>query len=305
MKYLLLLIIFSQAFTLSANSQSYNDHIQQAISFYQSEEYRQAGESFEKAFQLQEGVARDYYNAACAWSLAEASQAAIKNLRKSAESGWHDLELLEKDKDLENLHTLDAWKEVVAVVQANKEKYEINFDKPLKAQLEKMYMRDQTLRKLRLSAEEKFGRDSDEMQYFWSLIVQEDSLNQIGLMEILDSRGWPGKSLVGEKANIAAWAIIQHAPLSIQEKYLPMLQQSVSAGESQGNDLALLEDRILMRKGEKQKYGSQILINPGSGQPELHPIADPQNVNKRRAAVGLGPIEAYLKRWGIEFKNNP
>lgn len=305
MKNLLLLIIFSQAFIMAVYSQSYSDHIQQAISFYQSKEYRQAGESFEKAFQLNEGPARDYYNAACAWSLAEDSEQAFKNLKKAAERGWHDLKLLEEDKDLEALHTLDAWQEVVKEVQVNQEKYEINFDKPLKAQLENMYMRDQTLRKLRRSAEEKFGRDSDEMQYFWSLIMQEDSLNQVALMEILDSRGWPGKSLVGERANIAVWAVIQHAPLPIQEKYLPMLRQSVLAGESQGNDLALLEDRVLMRKGKKQKYGSQILINPQTGKPELHPIADPQNVNERRAAVGLGPIEEYLQRWGIEFKSEP
>ena len=66
--------------------------------------------------------------------------------------------------------------------------------------------------------------------------------------------------------------------------------------------LALLEDRILMRTGKKQKYGSQVTCP--NGVCDVYPIEDPDNVNKRRASVGLEPIEDYLMRFGIEYKGS-
>jgi hypothetical protein len=66
-----------------------------------------------------------------------------------------------------------------------------------------------------------------------------------------------------------------------------------------------MEDRMLMDKGEKQKYGSQVRKSNGSDKWSLHPpIQDPENVNKRRAEVGLEPIEEYLKHFGIEYKTD-
>jgi hypothetical protein len=57
-----------------------------------------------------------------------------------------------------------------------------------------------------------------------------------------------------------------------------------------------------MRKGEKQKYGSQIRINPKTGMQEIWPIDDEKNVNKRRAEIGMEPMEDYARRFGIEYK---
>lgn len=186
-------------------------------------------------------------------------------------------------------------------VQVNLDQYEKDFDKPLKSQLENIYVRDQTLRQLYREAEEKFGRESEEMKYFWQLVNREDSLNELEVMEIIEERGWVGKSLVGGKANTALWLVIQHAPLGIQEKYLPMLKESVLSGESQGSQLALLEDRILMRNGQAQTYGSQISRDEESGEQIVYEIRDPEYVNQRRKEVGLEPIEDYVKRWGIKW----
>ena len=65
--------------------------------------------------------------------------------------------------------------------------------------------------------------------------------------------------------------------------------------------VALMEDRILMENGRKQKYGSQ-LRSQGDGPLLLYPVEDPEHVNERRAAMGLETIEAYLKRFGIDYK---
>lgn len=167
-------------------------------------------------------------------------------------------------------------------------------------QLEKISVRDQTLRQLWRDAESKFGKDSDEVRYFWRLVAKEDSLNEIETIAIIDQYGWVGKSEVGGKANMALWLVIQHASLEIQEKYVPLLEESVKKGESNGSHLALLHDRILMRNGKPQKYGSQIVTDPESGKSKLYDLEDPENVNERRSSVGLGPLEDYLKRMGVQ-----
>ncbi len=38
-----------------------------------------------------------------------------------------------------------------------------------------------------------------------------------------------------------------------------------------------------------------------TGKNEFFPIEDEANVNKRRAAVGLEPLEEYAKHFGIDY----
>ena len=66
------------------------------------------------------------------------------------------------------------------------------------------------------------------------------------------------------------------------------------------SQMALMEDRILMREGKPQKYGSQIQAGCKTKW-ELYPLKNPETVNKRRAEVGLQPLEEYVKQYGIEF----
>jgi hypothetical protein len=171
----------------------------------------------------------------------------------------------------------------------------------LKEQLEQIYVRDQMLRQLYRDAEEKFGKESDEMKYFWQLVSEQDSLNEIEVIKIIKEKGWVGKSLVGGQANMTLWLVIQHAPLETQEKYLPLLKKSVLEGESSGSHLALLEDRIQMRNDKPQTYGSQITTDKETGKQVVYQIWEPEYVNQRRKEVGLGPIEDYVKRWGINW----
>lgn len=57
-----------------------------------------------------------------------------------------------------------------------------------------------------------------------------------------------------------------------------------------------------MREGKKQIYGSQIITDPKTGKDTMAPIEDFANVDKRRAAVGLQPLEEYVSQWGIVYK---
>ena len=64
--------------------------------------------------------------------------------------------------------------------------------------------------------------------------------------------------------------------------------------------IALLEDRVALRKGKKQIYGSQIGIYE-NGTYYVDDLEDPDNVDKRRAEVGLGPLAAYIQHWNLTW----
>jgi hypothetical protein len=130
-----------------------------------------------------------------------------------------------------------------------------------------------------------------------------DKRNMIRLEEIVRQYGWPGRSLVGEEGANAGFLVLQHADLSFQKKYFPLIKEGASTGEVRRADAAMLEDRILMREGKKQIYGSAVQSGPETGgKLVLHPIEDEEHVDERRAAVGLRPLAEYLKEFGLEYK---
>ncbi len=177
-------------------------------------------------------------------------------------------------------------------------------DSILKKELELIGTEDQTLRLLLPQVTEKFGRESSEYDYIWSLIHRQDTICLNKLIKILDTHGWVGKSRVGNNANQAIWLIIQHSELKIQERYLPLLKESVEKDESEGWHLAFLEDRILMRNKKKQLYGTQAVWDKTLRKNKIYPIEDLKNVNQRRKKLGLEPIEKYAESNGYIFNQN-
>ena len=74
-----------------------------------------------------------------------------------------------------------------------------------------------------------------------------------------------------------------------------------SKGNARASSLALLEDRIAIGKGEKQIYGSQVGRDQETGEYFVLPLIDPENVDQRRAEVGLGTIQYYISNWGMTW----
>lgn len=48
--------------------------------------------------------------------------------------------------------------------------------------------------------------------------------------------------------------------------------------------------------------GAKDKATDGDGKYDFHPIEDEANVDKRRAEIGLGPLEEYARLFGIEYK---
>ena len=83
--------------------------------------------------------------------------------------------------------------------------------------------------------------------------------------------------------------IHQDKNVSFQELFLKEAKKEKA--DLRLSTLAHLEDRVLVNKGMKQIYGSQ--VNSNTLKP--YPIKDEKNVDKLRAEVGLEPLDKYLK----------
>ncbi len=101
------------------------------------------------------------------------------------------------------------------------------------------------------------------------------------LKKIIAKVGWLDEQKVGDQGEQAAWLIVQHASdISFQESCLQFLQQLPETVSRLGY-IAYLTDRILVKKGKPQVYGTQFSY----GKP--FPITDPENLDKRRSQMYL------------------
>ncbi|PKV52609.1 putative membrane protein YphA (DoxX/SURF4 family) [Aquimarina sp. MAR_2010_214] len=189
---------------------------------------------------------------------------------------------LEKGTIVKKLHWNDAEKLNLEKVTPSKPKINLI----LKAQLDSIMKLDQD------------GRSSGEISWEEQKIV--DSTNTIFIEEVFKKYGYPGKTLVGEGTNIAAWLVIQHSDKI--GAYLPLIKEAGEKGELDKKSVAMMEDRYLVQQGLEQIYGSQV-VNLKSNS-LIWPIKDAESVNERRKEVGFTEtIEEYSERLlGISYK---
>lgn len=284
----------------------YTDYVKEAWSLYKSKDYKQSAKKYEEAFDDLDGkaVPSDRYNAACSYALAKNIKKSFNHLFYLAENKkikYRSLEHLSKDTDLKILHSKKKWGKLIEIVTLNKTEYEKDFDKPLMTKLDNIRQSDQGYRREISKIEKKYGRQSDEMKAHWQKIHEADSINLVEVKKILDERGWLGAKVVGYQGNQTLFLVIQHADLETQVKYLPMMREAVKLGNAQASSLAMLEDRVALRQGKRQIYGSQVGRDRETGEYYVSPLIEPEKVNDRRAAVGLGTIQDYISHWDITW----
>lgn len=149
--------------------------------------------------------------------------------------------------------------------------------------------------------ETKYGRGSKEIQSLYKNMHDADSINLVQVKAIIEKYGWLGYNEIGSQANTAIFMVIQHSDQATQEKYLPIMREAVKNGKAKATGLALLEDRVALKQGRMQNYGSQVLWSTTKNKYFVLPLDDPDNVDKRRAAVGLQPISEYVSVWSIKW----
>ncbi len=134
-------------------------------------------------------------------------------------------------------------------------------------------------------------KESALPRIFQQMIIV-DRVNTGRLHELIQSCGWPKKSIQGEQAVGAAWLLAQHANKEAQRGFLPFLDAAVKAGEASPSDLAYLTDSIAISDGRPQLYGTQLRqLSPCEF--EFEPFDDRTKVNERRKSAGMPSLEEY------------
>ena len=160
-------------------------------------------------------------------------------------------------------------------------------DEALRAALISRGRQDQAVREVFLAGHHQDTTDLRQM-------ADVDADNTRFLKKIVAERGWPGRSLVGRDAADAAFLILQHSPdTAFQAKALPLIEKAFASGEAEGQQVALLTDRVAVQRGQPQTFGTQASVV--NGRFKLDPIADSANVDARRAKLGMPPVAAYMR----------
>lgn len=175
----------------------------------------------------------------------------------------------------------------------------------LAAILDTIWRTEQIPIRKRDSAFHAYGDQSNMYKKYQSIYKKNHLINEQKVAEILKD-GWPSLNEIGEQGNLTICNVLQHSSPETRVKYLPLMRQAVKNKELSPWLLARTEDRIATDRGQLQIYGGQIKYYPETESFDVWPIIDPENVDKRRAEIGLEPIAEYLKNrrfpleWNLE-----
>ncbi len=159
---------------------------------------------------------------------------------------------------------------------------------------ELLAMRAPALAQYRRSAPES-QRDPVVHDY----VMAVDRAHTERLKQIVAAKGWPGPEQVGARAASAAILTAQYAghdPDFLQDA-IGHMTPMVKAGVLHGGYVAVLTDRLRVYRGQPQLYGTQMRVSPDAYNLPIilpaTPIEDPQNLDARRASMGLPPHTSF------------
>lgn len=299
--------------TFSQSSSSVQLLLQKGDSLYKAKEYLRSAKAYGEALRRPvQSNKTAYYNAACSWALAGQKDSAFYYLDIAVtKKGYENFSHITADKDLVTLHNDKRWPKLLKVVKRNKRLDDKKHNLKLQKELDLIYYDDQRSRNQIDSVIKRHGTESDEWKSLLAKINLVDSLNEIKVARIFERHGWVGpNSRDGEKisANHSRYLflILQHSKLETQIKYLPLLREAISKGNARPRDYAYVQDRILMRQGLRQLYGTQLSYNPEAKKQFVWPIEDIRRLDERRKEIGMESMKEYarfyfeLPNWSIE-----
>ena len=155
---------------------------------------------------------------------------------------------------------------------------------------------------LRDSLMQIYGAESELVKEQQDIYESNHIINEQKVKNILDKYGWPTKEMAGEQGNWTICNIIQHSDNEVRIQYLPIMRQAVRDKKLEPRFLVRAEDRIATERGDLQIYGGQMKYYPETKSFNLWPVFEPENIDKRRAEIGLDSIAIFLKnRFNFEW----
>jgi hypothetical protein len=280
----------------------YYEYVEQAKGSFERKQYKASGAQYASAFRLNGGKAYcdDRYDAARAWAMAGNKDSAFVQLLKVAMLyDYTDYTHLSEDPAFRSLKKDDRWKTVTETVKHNIGKSDSRLNSAVVLLLDSVYRNHHSLRLQEVSVKNQYGESSEQLKGLRSSIHKADSVNLTIVKDVLAKYGWLGRDVAGFIGNYTLALIMQHADLSSQEQNLSMIRQAFKDGKIEAYDYALLEDKVALREGKKQLYGS-VIVNVG-GKNHVAPLEDPDGLEKRRKELGLRKMNDYLSDWGLRW----
>lgn len=150
-----------------------------------------------------------------------------------------------------------------------------------------------------------FGPDGTIDSVKAAHMLRTDSANTAWLRAHVASWGWPTAAQVGREAVGAAFLIVQHAvhDTAFMRAMMPHIEEAVLRGDLDGGDAAHLADRLQVKAGHPQTYGTQASLRDGRW--VIDPIADSPQVDARRKALGLPPLAEFARLLDSMFTQSP
>jgi len=124
-------------------------------------------------------------------------------------------------------------------------------------------------------------------------VLEVDSENLAWLRILVADKGIPTAADVGESGVKWAWLLVQHADRDprLQASVLGTFVKRYEAGELPADDLARLNDRVLLALGRPQRFGTQFDWLSGHFEPRGGGDAAQFDANRRK--FGLMPLADY------------
>ena len=142
------------------------------------------------------------------------------------------------------------------------------------------------------------GLSDNARVYAYRIIARDgcgvDADNTAWLKADLRVNGWFTLTEFGKDADQAAFLLVQHADKDrpFQQQVLALLEPLVAQGKTRPASYAYLFDRVAVARQQPQRYGTQgRCAGPGAWEP--FELETPENLDQRRAAVGLSTESAY------------
>lgn len=200
---------------------------------------------------------------------------------------------------LTNIHTMKNLIIILLLFTVDSALGQHRLNYTLKRQLDSVMVLDQEYRETLNFLSDPLKRDSvakslsltvqQANKRYWGLQNNIDSMNVVFIEAVFKKYSYPGKTLVGEPTNEAAWNIVQHSQKI--DKYIAIIKKAAENKELPFMLYAKMLDRALLNKGEEQIYGTQAVcrnLKNGSGiDCFIWPIKDAGSVNERRKKAGF------------------
>lgn len=275
-----LLLVFTCLFLNSANSQEktkfekYDSFVWCAMIQYKDHNYTAALENFEKAFKVipDEDVSDYFYAAAAALHLKN-DQKAKELIIESILNTDSSIDYFLNFEEFNPFRSLKLFEEINTNYETHRLAFYENLEFPeIYKEIRLMIDKDQEVR--------TNGGDMNTV----------DSPNIIRLIEITKKYGWQKRS----------WLLLWHQRIEFGEDnyvwsfFKPYIDEQIRIGEMRKDFWARFEEDKSIDLTGKQIYGFWW------SQYDEMPLFDIQNVDKRRAAVGMAPLWYLEKIYGIK-----